>query len=50
MPELILLVKEPGKVLLGHQILWVRRLGAVFLSIFQIPNSLFNNSQAEVFD
>jgi hypothetical protein len=50
MPELILLVKEPGKVLLGHQILRVRRSGAVFLSIFQIPNSLLNDSQAEVFD
>jgi len=50
MPELILLIEEPSKMLLGHQILWVRRLGAVFLSVFQIPNSLFNNCQAEVFD
>jgi hypothetical protein len=50
MPELILLIEEPGKVLLRHQILWIRRSGAVFLSIFQIPNSLLNDRQAEVFD
>jgi hypothetical protein len=50
MPELILLVEEPGKVLLGHQIFWVRRSGAVFLSVFQIPNGLLNDCQAEVFD